>query len=181
MSRGRTILLDKRFELTLQRLAHELLENYGDFENTCIIGVQERGVLLAERIKELLQVELKRPFEHFGKLDITFYRDDFRTRKDPLKAASTEVDFLIEDKQVILIDDVLYTGRTIQSALAALQDFGRPKQVELLCLVDRRFNRHLPIQADYIGITVDALDEAYVKVEWRDHDAKDRILLFAAK
>jgi pyrimidine operon attenuation protein/uracil phosphoribosyltransferase len=181
MNRGRTILLDKRFELTLHRLAHELLENYGDFNNTCIIGVQERGVLLAERIIELLEKEIEGVTQQFGKLDITFYRDDFRTRKDPLKASSTEIDFLIEGKKIILIDDVLYTGRTIQSALAALQDFGRPEQVELLCLVDRRFNRHLPIQADYVGITVDALDEAYVKVEWKEHDSKDRILLFAAK
>lgn len=181
MSKGRTILLDKRFELTLQRLAHQLIENYGDFENTCIIGVQERGVLLAERILELLEKDIPEIKQAFGKLDITFYRDDFRTRKDPLKASSTEIDFLIEGKKVILIDDVLYTGRTIQSALAALQDFGRPEQVELLCLVDRRFNRHLPIQADYIGITVDALDEAYVKVEWKENNLKDRILLFAAK
>ncbi|WP_235293079.1 bifunctional pyr operon transcriptional regulator/uracil phosphoribosyltransferase PyrR [Portibacter lacus] len=181
MSRGRTILLDKRFELTLQRLAHQLIENYGDFSNTCIIGVQERGVLLAERLIELLEIELGHRNLEYGKLDITFYRDDFRTRKNPLKASSTEIDFLIEAKRVILIDDVLYTGRTIQSALAALQDFGRPEQVELLCLVDRRFNRHLPIQADYVGITIDALDEAYVKVEWKEQNSKDRILLFPAK
>ncbi len=181
MSKGRTILASTRFELTIQRLAQELLENYGDFNNTCIVGIQEKGVVLAKRIIELIEkenIKLKVPF---GKLDITFYRDDFRTRKEPIKAASTEMDFLIEGKKIILIDDVLYTGRTIQSALAALQDFGRPDKVELLCLVDRRFNRHLPIQADYIGLTIDALDEAYVKVEWRNQTNKDRILLFAAK
>ncbi|MCL4106793.1 UNVERIFIED_CONTAM: hypothetical protein GTU68_048237 [Idotea baltica] len=181
MNRGRTILFDKRFELTLQRLAHQLIENYGDFKNTCIIGVQERGVLLAERLILMLENELGRTDLEYGKLDITFYRDDFRTRESPLKASSTEINFLIESKKVILIDDVLYTGRTIQSALSALQDFGRPEQVELLCLVDRRFNRHLPIQADYVGITIDALDEAYVKVEWKEQNNKDRILLFAAK
>ncbi len=180
MSRGRSILTDKKFELTLSRLAHQLIESYGDFDNACIIGVQEKGVILAGRIKDLLEQQQGQKIP-FGKLDITFYRDDFRTREEPLKAASTEVDFLIEGKKVVLVDDVLYTGRTIQSALAALQDFGRPQQVELLCLVDRRFNRHLPIQADYVGITVDALDEAYVKVEWREHEAKDRIVLFAAK
>jgi len=181
MSKGRAILLDKRFELTLKRLAHQLIENYVDFENTCIIGVQEKGVILAERISKLVDQDVPENFLITGKLDITFYRDDFRTRVEPLKASSTEIDFLIEGKRVILVDDVLYTGRTIQSALAALQDFGRPTQVELLCMVDRRFNRHLPIQADYVGITVDALDEAYVKVEWKGHEKQDRILLFAAK
>lgn len=181
MSKGRTILADVKFELTLQRLAHQLIENYGNFQNTCIIGVQEKGVILAERIKALVESEINGDPILFGKLDITFYRDDFRTRKEPLKASSTELEFLIEGKKVILVDDVLYTGRTIQSALAALQDFGRPDQVELLCMVDRRFNRHLPIQPDYIGITVDALDEAYVKVEWKGHEPKDKILLFAAK
>lgn len=180
MSRGRTILADTRFELTIRRLAQQLQENYGDFSNTCIIGVQEKGVILATRIIDLIEKELGNKIP-FGKLDITFYRDDFRTRKDPLKAASTEIDFLIEEKKVILIDDVLYTGRTIQSALAALQDFGRPEQVELLCLVDRRFNRHLPIQADYVGLTIDALDEAYVRVEWKHLNKKDQILLFSAK
>jgi len=85
------------------------------------------------------------------------------------------------NKKVILIDDVLYTGRTIQASLAALQDFGRPEKVELLTLVDRRFNRHLPIVSDYTGMTVDALDEAYVKVEWENLDGQDRILLFSAK
>lgn len=181
MSRGRTILADTRFELTLTRLSEQLKENYGDFSNTCIIGVQERGVTLAERIIEILGQDPNLANIPFGKLDITFYRDDFRTRKDPLVASTTEIDFLVEGQKVILIDDVLYTGRTIQSALAALQDFGRPGQVELLCLVDRRFNRHLPIQADYTGITVDAVDEAYVKVEWKHINTKDRILLFSAK
>lgn len=181
MNRGRTILVNKRFELTLRRLTHELIENYGDFSNTCIIGIQEKGVILSERIKDLLDGDLPDNQLLSGKLDITFYRDDFRTRKEPLRASSTEIEFLLEGKKVILVDDVLYTGRTIQSALAAIQDFGRPEQVELLCMVDRRFNRHLPIQADYVGITVDALDEAYVKVEWKGHDVKDRILLFAAK
>lgn len=181
MNKGKTILSDMRFELTIQRLAQQLLENYTDFTDVCIIGIQERGVILAQRIFDLLREEKPDASIKFGKLDITFYRDDFRTRKDPLKAATTEIDFLIEGKKVILIDDVLYTGRTTQSALAAIQDFGRPAQVEFLCLVDRRFNRHLPIQADYVGITVDALDEAYVKVEWKNIHKKDRILLFSAK
>lgn len=181
MSKGRTILSDVKFELTLQRLTQELIENYGDFQDACIVGIQERGVELADRIIELLKIEIPETKILYGKLDITFYRDDFRTRKDPLKASSTKMDFLVEGKKIILIDDVLYTGRTTQSALAAIQDFGRPSSVEFLCLVDRRFNRHLPIQADYVGITVDALDDAYVQVEWKHIQKKDRILLFSAK
>ncbi|HQU61209.1 MAG TPA: phosphoribosyltransferase family protein, partial [Saprospiraceae bacterium] len=93
----------------------------------------------------------------------------------------TEIDFIVEDKRVVLVDDVLYTGRTVQAALTALNHYGRPLQVELLALVDRRFNRHLPIQSDYIGVTVDALDHAYVRVEWADTDGEDRVMLFADK
>ncbi len=181
MQKGRTILEKERFGLTIERLCHELIENYGNFEDACLIGVQPRGVLLADRIHQRLRKILKLPTIQYGKLDITFYRDDFRTRQKPLSASTTEIDFLVENKKVLLIDDVLYTGRTIQSALTALQQYGRPKQVELLALVDRRFNRHLPIQSDYVGLTIDAIDEAYVKVEWKEYDANDRILLFANK
>jgi len=181
MSRGKTILAKERFKLTIERLCHQLIEQYEDFSDTCIIGVQERGVLLADSVIETLKKIAPKSNIEYGKLDITFYRDDFRTRTEPLKASTTDVDFLIEGKKVILIDDVLYTGRTIQAALAALQDFGRPAKVELLTLVDRRFNRHLPILSDYTGIVVDALDEAYVKVEWENIDGQDRVLLYSAK
>ena len=181
MSNGRTILFGKGFELTIDRLCHQLIENYDRFENTCLIGIQTGGVLLSDRIYKNLNVILDTPSIVYGKLDITFYRDDFRKRPTPLKASSMEMDFLIEDKRVILIDDVLYTGRSVQAALSALSDFGRPASVELLTLVDRRFNRHLPIQADYIGMTVDALDEAYVKVQWVEHEGEDKVLLFGEK
>ncbi len=181
MSRGRVIIEDARFSLTIERLCHQLIEKYGDFSATCIIGIQPRGVLLSDRIVTRLKKILKRVTLEYGKLDITFYRDDFRTRGKPLSASSTTLDFLVDRKHVILIDDVLYTGRTIQAALTALQDFGRPANVELLTLIDRRFNRHLPISGDYIGMTVDALDEAYVKVEWKETSGQDRILLFPEK
>ena len=117
----------------------------------------------------------------YGKLDITFYRDDFRIRKTPLKASATEMDFLIEGKKVILLDDVLYTGRSVHAAMTALQHYGRPENLELMVMVDRRFNRHLPIQSDYVGLTIDAFDETYVKVEWQEYDGQDRILLYANK
>ena len=179
-TKGRVILSEERFQLTIDRLCHQLIEAYDDFSETCIIGVQPRGIHFADRITARLK-ELSIKNIEYGKLDITFYRDDFRTRIKPIKANTTEMDFLVEHKKVILIDDVLYTGRTIQAALTALQHYGRPLSVELLVLVDRRFNRHLPIRADYAGITVDALDEAYVEVEWNDEKKEDRILLYLDK
>jgi pyrimidine operon attenuation protein/uracil phosphoribosyltransferase len=181
MQKGRVILDKERFGLTIERLCHQLIENYEDFSNTCIIGVQPRGVLLAKRIHERLKSILKKSSIQYGELDITFYRDDFRIREKPLAASTTNIDFLVENKKVILIDDVLYSGRTIHAALTALQHYGRPKKVELVALVDRRFNRHLPIQSDYVGLTVDAVDEAYVKVEWKEIDGSDKILLFSNK
>lgn len=181
MSNGKIILTNRRFKLTLERLCHELIENYGNFENTCFVGIQPKGVYLADRIvKRLIQIQKLKDVS-YGKLDITFYRDDFRTREEPLAPNTLKMDFLVEDKKVILIDDVLYSGRTVQAALMALQHYGRPSQVELVAFIDRRFNRHLPIQSDYIGMTVDALDEAYVKVEWEQNDGDDQVLLFANK
>ncbi|MEL6925116.1 MAG: phosphoribosyltransferase family protein [Bacteroidota bacterium] len=114
-------------------------------------------------------------------MDITFYRDDFRTRLKPLNPSITEMDFLVDDKRVLLIDDVLYSGRTIQAAMTGLNHYGRPNDVELLVLVDRRFNRDLPIQANYIGVTVDTVDQAYVQVQWEQMDGSDRIILFQDK
>ncbi len=180
--KARTILQGLQFKLTLDRLCHQLIEEYQSFENTCLIGVQDRGARFAERLHANLQDIVGIPNIEFGKLDVTFYRDDFRRRSTPLIASKTEMDFSIEGKKVVLIDDVLYSGRTIRAALDALQDYGRPKTVQLVALVDRRFNRHLPIQADYIGITVDALNEAYVRVDWEGlNSKKDQILLFPKK
>ncbi len=181
MSEGRNILPAERFGLTLDRLCHQLIENYDDFEGACLVGVQPRGTLLADRIHRKLSSITGISSIAYGKLDITFYRDDFRHREKPLRASTTEIDFLVEGKRVILIDDVLYTGRTIHAAMSALLDFGRPAKVELLVLVDRRFNRDLPIRSDYTGIRVDALDEAYVRVDWGENDQHNQVLLFPQK
>lgn len=182
MKDGRVILEDKHFKLTLERLCHQLIENYGDFRDSCLIGVQMRGVMFADRIhKKLLSITGIESIP-YGKLDITFYRDDFRQREKPIRASTTKIDFLVEGKKVILIDDVLYTGRTIQAAMTALNHYGRPASVELMSLIDRRFNRHLPIRSNYTGMVVDAVDEAYVRVDW-DYDDKEqhRVLIFSAK
>lgn len=179
MKKSRVILKDERFALTIDRLCHQLIEKYNGFQDTCLIGIQEGGVLMGDRIAARLMDILEIDNLEYGKLDITFYRDDFRTRSKPLKASTTEMDFLIEGKQVVLIDDVLYTGRSVHAAMTALQHYGRPDNVELMVMVDRRFNRHLPIQSDYIGMTIDALDESYVKVNWAEIDGNDQIMLIA--
>lgn len=181
MSNGRVILSKERFALTIDRLCHQLIENHDSFENSCLIGIQQGGAPLLDRILARLTSITGIPGILNGKLDITFYRDDFRHRAKPLRASVTEMDFLVEDKNVVLMDDVLYTGRSVQAALTALQHYGRPRRVELLTLVDRRFNRDLPIKADYSGLRVDALDEAYVRVEWQEVEGEDQILLFGQK
>lgn len=184
MSDGRIIMTSEHMQLTIERLCYQLIEEFDQLENVCLIGIQPRGVLFADRIVKRLK-ELLEPAAGaritYGKLDITFYRDDFRTREKPLKASVTDMNFLVENKSVVLIDDVLYTGRTVQAALTALQHYGRPKRVELMALVDRRFNRHLPILADFSGIRVDAVDEAYVKVDWGESPQTSTVRIFQTK
>ena len=130
-------------KLTIKRLCQEIVENYDTFEKVALIGLQPRGIFLAQYIQEEIKTitDINLPL---GYLDITFYRDDFRRNPYLLKPSATKIDFIIEDKSIILIDDVLYTGRSIQAALRAMLAFGRPKQVELLVLVDRKYSRHLP-------------------------------------
>jgi len=171
----RTLLEDKQFEITVLRLCHQLIEVHGDFSNSVIIGLQPRGVLLAKRIQTVLQHILKSKNIFCGELDVTFFRDDFR--KKELIPNKTNIDFIIEDKNVVLVDDVLFTGRTIRAGLDAMLAFGRPKDVELLVLVDRRFSRHVPIQAKYAGITIDSIEQQNVKVQWKEEDGKDKISL----
>lgn len=164
-------------QIALHRLACQLIENHDNFEDTVLIGIQPRGVFLAERIKQLLEKEYKIKKVPLGYLDITFYRDDFRRSGKPLEASSTQIDFVVDDKKVVFIDDVLYTGRSIRSALTAIQSFGRPTEIELLTLIDRRFSRHLPIQPDYRGRQVDAINQEKVKVCWKENDGEDAVYL----
>lgn len=178
---GRVLIDQRRFSLILRRLSQQILERHGDLEQSCLIGIQPRGIQVSRKIRALILDECPGLSYDYGHLDITFYRDDFRRRDKPLHPYATDLRFSTENKRVILIDDVLYTGRTIQAALTALNHFGRPQQVELLTLVDRRFNRHLPIRADYTGIQVDAVDEAYVRVDWHNDGREHQIMLFAAK
>ncbi len=171
------ILNTRHFELTLNRLCYELIESHNDFSNTVLIGLQPRGVNVVARLKTQLESILQKEIV-CGNLDITFYRDDFRRREKPIIPSATNIDFAIENKKVVLVDDVLYTGRTIRSGLDALLAYGRPQKVELLTLIDRRFRRDLPIQADYIGATVDTLISERVSVEWKEIEGEDKIVLY---
>jgi pyrimidine operon attenuation protein/uracil phosphoribosyltransferase len=170
------ILNSKQFELTINRLCHQLIEIHGDFSSTILIGLQPRGIHVLTRLKERLENILGKEIT-CGNLDITFYRDDFRRREKPIIPSTTNINFSIENKNIVLIDDVLYTGRTIRSGLDALLAYGRPNRVELLTMIDRRFQRHLPIQADYVGKTVDSMISERVAVEWKEIEGEDKVLL----
>jgi pyrimidine operon attenuation protein/uracil phosphoribosyltransferase len=175
------IILDNRLmQLTLERFSYQLLENYGDFSNTSIIGVQPRGVLLSDKIYENIIKLTDYPIE-YGKLDITFYRDDFRSKGKHLEAKETDINFSLEGKRIILIDDVLYTGRTIRAALDALLAHGRPSEVKLLTLINRRFSRELPIQSDFTGKTVDTQLGEVVSVEWENEEYGSCVILLKEK
>ncbi len=178
----KVILEGKQFEVTILRLCHQLIENHNDFSDSVIIGLQPRGIYLANRIATELRKILKNnpPGGRAGKincgnLDITFYRDDFR--KKELIPNETNIDFTIENKNVILVDDVLFTGRTIRAGLDAMLAFGRPKDVELLVLVDRLFSRNVPIQAKYTGIVIDSIASQTVKVVWKESEKKDKVTI----
>lgn len=171
----KTILNEQQLAITIQRLSHQVLENHLDLENTVLIGLQPRGIYFSNRIVEQLKQQVSPANIHYGKLDITFYRDDVRKGLHELN--QTDIPFSIENRNVILIDDVLYTGRTIRAALDALLDFGRPAKVELCILIDRRFSRQLPIQADYTGKSIDSIITQKVKVFWKEKDQKDEVSL----
>ena len=175
----KVLLSSKEINIILHRLACQLLENHLDFENTVLIGIQPRGTFVADRLTKILKEEYGVQHINVGFLDITFYRDDFRRGEKTLAATKTKIDFLVEDKKVVLIDDVLYTGRSIRAALTAIQSFGRPSEIELLTLIDRRFSRHLPIQPNYRGRQVDAINDEKVKVMWKENDGKDVIYLIS--
>ena len=162
------ILNHNQLDTTLDRLACQLTENHGDFKETILVGLQPRGKSLCEKLVNILCYKYNINSVNHGFLDITFFRDDFRRNKDILLPNKTDFKLLVENKKVVFIDDVLYTGRTIRAALTAIESFGRPKTIELLILVDRRFSRELPIQPDYKGIQVDVYENQKVNVKWDD-------------
>jgi pyrimidine operon attenuation protein/uracil phosphoribosyltransferase len=168
----KTILDKYQLQITIERLAYQLIENYSDLSSVVIIGIQPRGIFLSDKIFAQLKKIIPGNTINYGKMDITFYRDDIR--KELHSPNHTNISFSIEDKNVVLIDDVLYTGRTIRAALDALLAFGRPKKVELCVLINRRYSRQLPIQPDYCGKAIDSLISQKVKVEWD----KEKVVLY---
>ena len=173
----REILEGAQFNLVIRRLCCELIENHDDFSNSVILGLQPRGIYLAKRIVEILDQHFNRKVT-LGNLDATFHRDDFRRKESPLIPSKMDINFIIEGKKVILIDDVLYTGRSIRSGMDAMLAFGRPSKVELLVLIDRRYSRHLPIQPDYTGLSVDTIAQQRVEARWKEAEGEDKIILF---
>ena len=171
------LLNAKKISIIIDRLCKELIENHDNFNNTVFVGVQPRGTLLSNRIIQKINSFSNISNIQNGNIDISFYRDDLGRRKTPIIPQVMDMNLSIESKKVILVDDVLYTGRSIRSAIDALMSFGRPKCVELLTLINRRFSRHLPIQPNYIGKTIDSLDSERVIVEWKEVHKHDRILI----
>ncbi|MBX2971991.1 MAG: bifunctional pyr operon transcriptional regulator/uracil phosphoribosyltransferase PyrR [Flavobacteriales bacterium] len=171
------LLTSKAFGLTVERLCYQLIEDHGDLDGVALIGLQPRGILLARRLRNELQRIIGRERFDYGELDITFHRDDFRHRNSLPQASATQLDFMLDGRKVVLVDDVLFTGRTIRAGLDAMLAFGRPAGVQLLVLIDRRFSRELPIQPDYVGKWVDSIGDQRVTVEWKETDGVDRVLL----
>lgn len=177
----REIINTKEFQLIIRRLAYQLVENHGNFSDTVLIGLQDRGVFLADRLGEELRKLQPKSTIHVGHLDITFFRDDFRRSNKPILANSTQINFIIEGKKVVVIDDVLFTGRTVRAGLDAMLAYGRPTLVELLIFVDRRYKRELPIQPTYVGKTVDSIVKEKVVVEWNNVEGTDRVMMYSSE
>jgi pyrimidine operon attenuation protein/uracil phosphoribosyltransferase len=171
----KTILTEQELGITIQRLSHQLLENHLQYNGLVIIGIQPRGIFFSDRIVQQINQQIKPEKITYGKLDITFYRDDVRQGLHTIN--QTDLPFSLENKTVILVDDVLYTGRTIRAAMDALLAFGRPAKVELCILIDRRFSREVPIQADYAGRSIDTIITQKVKVLWKERDGKEEVVL----
>lgn len=172
----RLLLNQERLKITIARLCQQLIENHGDFSDSVILGMQPRGIYLAERIAGNLKAQIEKEVP-LGYLDTTFYRDDFRRREVPLRPNETRVPFIIEHKKVILIDDVLYTGRSVRAALDAMIAFGRPQKVEFLVLIDRLYTREIPVEANYVGKRVNTNEDEKVQVELAEQDGDDSIWL----
>jgi len=168
----RRVLDQKEISIILSRFCHQLIENHDDFKNTVLLGLQPRGAVVLDKIVKRLQ-EISSIQVPFGYLDATFHRDDFRRRDIPLKANETKINFLIENKKVVLVDDVLYKGRSVRAAMDAMIAFGRPQKVELMVLIDRKFTRDFPIKPDYYGRQVNTLESQYVSVEWQSLGYKE--------
>ena len=170
------VLLDsKKIDIILNRLVCQLVENHKDFDNTVLIGLQPRGAFLIDKILEIFNKEYPTIDIKSGILDFTFFRDDFRRSEKTLSASSTKINFSVENRNVVLIDDVLFTGRSIKAAMSSMDSYGRPNSIELLVLIDRRYKREIPIEANYCGAKIDTFKGDRVNVVWGEN-SKDNII-----
>jgi pyrimidine operon attenuation protein/uracil phosphoribosyltransferase len=177
MTGKREIMNKVLIDIAIERLSYQLIEKHNKFESSILIGLQPRGTFLCKRVLKKLRYLLPTIDIKSGNLDISFYRDDLMRRNHPIIPEIMDINLSFEDMNIILVDDVLFTGRSIRSALDAILAFGRPKTVELLTLINRRFSRHLPIEPTYVGKTIDALSEEKVIVEWKEIHGVDRVLM----
>jgi pyrimidine operon attenuation protein/uracil phosphoribosyltransferase len=177
---ARLLLTNDALNQTMDRLAYQVFERHLTPKDLAIIALQPRGVYLGRRILKRLMRLYDEDSIRYGELDITFHRDDFRRRDDLLVPAKTTLDFGIEGLQIVLVDDVLYTGRTVRAGLDAMLDFGRPAHVELMTLIDRRYSRELPVQPDYTGRVIDVVNDEMVKVNWSENDDRNEVTLFGS-
>lgn len=169
-------ILDKEaINRALTRIAHEILEKNKGTKDLCIVGIRNRGVYLAKRVAECIR-KIENEVVPVGALDITLYRDDLTLIASQPVVHKTEIDFDVTDKNIILVDDVLYTGRTIRAALDELIDFGRPKSIQLAVLIDRG-HRELPIRADYVGKNIPTSKNEMVEVRLEEPDGKDEVVI----
>lgn len=160
---------------TYMRFAHQFLEPYDDPTTLAVIGMQTRGVHMGRRIMEIIRDQFSTEPD-FGVLDVTFYRDDFRSKLKMPQVKVTEIPFDLYNRNVVLVDDVLYTGRTVRSALDALMAYGRPKSIKFCCMVDRG-HRELPVAADFVGKTVSTYSNEEVMVKVKELDGEDAVYL----
>lgn len=179
MNKTRMIISSKEMARLFDSLAEQVLARHGSCEDLAIIGIQRRGADLAVRLKAMLDERLGRRIP-LGKLDINLYRDDWSDLTVQPLINCTEIPFDIPSHKIILVDDVLFTGRTVRAALEAILDYGRPKRVELMCLVDRG-HRELPIQPDYVGKVIETELSDHVNVLVRERDEVDEVRLIRAR
>lgn len=172
------IIDEEGLSRTITRLAHEILERNKGSKNIILLGMRTRGEFIAQRIKaKISEIENSEP--QYGVLDVTLYRDDFRTRLKQPEVSVTNITFDVNEKDVVLIDDVLYTGRTVRAALDAIMDLGRPNTVQLCVFVDRG-HRELPIKADFVGKNIPTSINEEVRVRLKEIDGEDAVLLVNA-
>lgn len=171
----KTLLNSKDLKIKLSRIVHQIIEYNNDIENLAVVGIKTRGEYLGKRVVNELKAATNKNIP-FGTLDITLYRDDLRQNPVIPELKETDIPFKVEDTTIILVDDVLFTGRTIRAAIDAIMDYGRPSKIKLAVLIDRGL-RELPIQADYVGLNIETSLSEKIKVFLKETDKKDKVVL----